>query len=33
MGCPELCLTDRKVTDAVRLVDRSEGKYEWQIDE
>jgi hypothetical protein len=21
MGCPELCLTDRKVTDAVRLVD------------
>jgi hypothetical protein len=39
MGCPELCLTDRKVTDAVRLVDigqppdRSEGKYEWQINE
>jgi len=21
MGCPELCLTDRKATDAVRLVD------------
>ena len=39
MGCPELRLTDRKVTDAVRLVDidqppdRSEGKYERQIDE
>jgi hypothetical protein len=38
-GCPELRLTDRKVTDAVRLVDidqppdRSEGKYERQIDE
>ena len=39
MGCPEMRLTDRKVTDAVRLddidqpPDRSEGKYQWQIDE
>ena len=39
MGGSELRLTDRKVTDAVRLVyidkppGRSEDKYEWQIDE